>query len=127
MSDYNKAIISGRLGADPEIRHTRGGSSVANFSVATSERFKDSQGEPRERTEWHKIVAWGKLAELCQKYLTKGRRVLVEGKLQTRKWEDRDGNTRHTTEIHAREVIFMDSAREREPAAEAPSGGEVPF
>lgn len=127
MSGYNKATIVGHLGRDPECRDA-GGSRVANFSVATSERFKDRSGERQERTEWHRVVAWGKLAEICEKYLRKGAKVLVEGKLQTRKWEDRDGNTRHTTEIHAREVVFLSSKRDadEEPAA-APSGDEVPF
>ena len=108
----NKATIVGRLGQDPETRFTQGGTAVCNFSVATDERWKDASGEQKEHTEWHRIVVWGKLAENCQKYLTKGRQVYVEGKIKTREWEDRDGNKRHTTEIIASEVKFLGSKGE---------------
>jgi len=105
----NKTMLIGRLGADPEIRHTQNGDPVANLSLATSEKWKDKSGESNEKTEWHRIVAFGKLAELCRDYLSKGRQVYVEGKLQTRKWEDKDGNDRYTTEVVAREVVFLGS------------------
>ena len=99
MASVNKAIIVGNLGNDPEMRTTQGGSQVANFNVATNERFKDGSGEWQERTEWHKIVAWGRTAEICGQYLSKGRSVYIEGRIQTRKWEDKEGQTRYTTEI----------------------------
>jgi len=103
----NKVILIGRLGSDPEIRYTPAGVPVANFSIATSEAWTDSQGQKKERTEWHRIVAWRKLAEICGEYLSKGSRVYVEGKIQNRQWEDRDGIKRFCTDIQAREVIFL--------------------
>jgi single-strand DNA-binding protein len=103
----NKVILVGRLGQNPETRYTPGGSAVCNFSVATSESWIDKSGQKQERTEWHRIVAWGKLAELCQQYLSKGRQVYVEGKLQTRQWQDQTGQTRYTTEIQAQTVQFL--------------------
>lgn len=112
----NKVILIGNLGADPELRYTPGGQPVANFRIATSESWNDKQGQKQERTEWHRIVAWGKLAELCGEYLAKGRQVYVEGKLQTRQWEDRDGNKRFTTEVHAREITFLGGRGEGAPA-----------
>ena len=107
MSSVNKAIIIGNLGRDPEVRFTQGGSAVCNFSVATSEKWRDKDGQNQESTEWHRIVAWGKLAELCGEYLAKGRSVYVEGSIQTREWADKEGQTRYTTEIKAREVKFI--------------------
>jgi single-strand DNA-binding protein len=96
----NKAILVGRLGRDPETRYTSGGQAVANFTLATDETFKDRSGERQKRTEWHRIVLWGKLAEIAQQYLKKGMLVYVEGRIQTRQWEDkRDGQKRQTTEI----------------------------
>ena len=107
MAGVNKVIIVGNLGQDPEIRYMPDGTAVANFSVATSDEWKDKQtGEKKERTEWHRIVVWRALAEVCGKYLTKGRQVYVEGKLQTRSWE-KDGVTRYTTEIIASTVQFL--------------------
>ncbi len=103
----NKVIIIGNLGADPELRYTPSGQAVANFRVATSESWQDKQGQKQERTEWHRIVAWGKLAELVVEYLKKGRQAYIEGKLQTRQWDDRDGNKRYTTEIVANTVQFL--------------------
>lgn len=109
MAGVNKAIVVGHLGQDPEIRYMSDGTAVANFSVATSETWKDKQtGEKKERTEWHRIVAWRGLGELCGKYLSKGRQVYVEGRLQTRSWE-KDGVTRYTTEIVASDVQFLGS------------------
>ena len=104
----NKAIVVGNLGRDPETRHTQGGQTVCNFSVATSEKWRDKGGESQESTEWHRIVCWGKLAELCDQYLSKGRSVYVEGKIQTREWTDKQGEKRYTTEIVAKEVQFLD-------------------
>jgi len=107
MAGINKVILVGRLGNDPEVRYTQDGSAVASFSVATSDEWKDKEtGEKKERTEWHRIVAWRKLGEICGEYLSKGRQVYVEGKLQTRSWE-KDGVTRYTTEIVASDVQFL--------------------
>ncbi len=130
----NKVILIGHLGADPEIRYTPSGQPVANFRLATSESWNDKSGQRQERTEWHRIVVWGKLAELCGEYLAKGRQVYVEGRIQTRQWDDRDGNKRYTTEVQAREVTFLGGrgdapARRPEgnrPAAAAAASGAAP-
>jgi single-strand DNA-binding protein len=107
MAGINKVIIVGRLGRDPELRYTPDGTAVANFSVATSDEWKDkNSGEKKERTEWHRIVAWRRLGEICGEYLSKGRQVYVEGRLQTRSWEQ-EGVTRYTTEIIANDVQFL--------------------
>lgn len=95
----NKAILVGNLGKDPELRYTASGQAVATFSLATTEKFKNKGGEQQERTEWHNIVAWGPLAEICGKYLVKGKQVYVEGRIQSRSYDDRDGNKRYITEI----------------------------
>ena len=105
----NKAIVIGHLGADPELRHTPGGASVCNFSIATNESWTDKSGEKQERTEWHRIVVWGRMADACAKHLSKGRPVYVEGRLQTRKWDDKEGVTRYLTEIVAQHVQFLGS------------------
>ena len=107
MASMNKAILIGNLGADPEVRYTASGSPVANFRIATSEVWNDKNGERQERTEWHRIVVFGRQAETCGEYLKKGRSVCVEGRIQTREWEDRDGNKRWTTEIVADRVTFL--------------------
>lgn len=100
MADINRASIMGRLGADPEIRSTQGGDKVASFSLATGEQWKDKNtGEKKERTEWHRVVVWGALAGVVEKYLSKGKRVFVEGAIRTRKWQDQSGNDRWSTEI----------------------------
>jgi len=111
MASVNKAILVGRLGRDPEMRVTPQGTAVVNFSLATTERFGGGRdGQPRqERTEWHNIVAFGKLAELVNQYLKKGRSAYIEGRIQTRTWDDRDGNKRNRTEIVAQIVQFLDS------------------
>lgn len=109
MSGVNKAILVGRLGGDPEMRYTPGGDAVANMTVATSENWKDKDGNRQEKTEWHKVVMFGKVAEVCGKYLTKGREVYFEGRIQTRKWEDKDGNNRYTTEIVANVMQMLGS------------------
>lgn len=103
----NKCILIGNLGADPEVRYTPSGQAVANFRIATSENWTDREGQKQERTEWHRIVAWGKLAELAGEYLSKGRQVYIEGRLQTRQWDDREGQKRYTTEIVAQNMTFL--------------------
>ena len=123
MAGVNKVILIGNLGRDPELRYTQNGQAVANFTLATSENWTDKSGEKAERTEWHRIVTWGKLAEMCAQYLSKGRTVYVEGRLQTREWEDRDGNKRQTTEINAQTVQFLGSPRGGDGSGGAPSGG----
>ena len=111
MAGINKVILVGRLGRDPEVRYTPSGVTVANFSVATSEEWKDRDtGQKQERTEWHKIVAWRRLGEICGEYLKKGSQVYVEGRLQTKSWEDRDGNKRYTTEVIAQNMQMLGSA-----------------
>jgi single-strand DNA-binding protein len=108
-SSVNKVIIVGHLGGDPEIRYAASGKAIANFNVATSETW--GAGEAREqKTEWHRIVVFDKLAELCGQFLTKGQKVYLEGKLQTRQWQDKEQVTRSTTEIVARDVVFLNSA-----------------
>lgn len=104
----NKVILLGNLGADPEVRFTQGGQAVATFRMATSESWTDrSSGQRQERTEWHRVVAWGRLAELCGEYLRKGRQCYVEGRIQTREWQDKEGQKRYTTEIVANQVVFL--------------------
>jgi single-strand DNA-binding protein len=104
----NKVILLGRLGQDPELKYTPSGAAVCNFSMATSESWTDkSTGQKQEKTEWHRIVVWGKLAELCNQYLSKGRQAFVEGRIQTRSWDDNNGNKRYTTEINANTVQFI--------------------
>ena len=109
MRGVNKVTIIGNVGSDPEMKYTASGTAVANFSVATNESWTGKDGQKQERTEWHRIVAWARLAEICGQYLSKGKPVYIEGSLQTRKWEDKDGNTRYTTEINARDIQFLDS------------------
>lgn len=107
MAAVNKAIILGNLGKDPEVRYTPDGKAVTTFSVATTERYKDREGNSQERTEWHRIVVWDRLAEICGEYLSKGKSVYVEGSIRTRSWDDREGNKRYTTEIVGRTVQFL--------------------
>lgn len=109
----NKVILVGRLGQDPEIRSTASGASVANFSVATNESWVDKSGQRQERTEWHRVVVWGKLADLCGQYLSKGREAYIEGRLQTRQWQDQQGQNRYTTEIQAQTVQFLGGNAQR--------------
>ncbi|HZH02694.1 MAG TPA: single-stranded DNA-binding protein [Myxococcaceae bacterium] len=116
----NRAILVGNLGADPEVRFTPGGQAVANFRIATSESWNDKNGQKQERTEWHRIVVWGKLAELCGEYLAKGRQCYVEGRLQTREWTDKENKKNYTTEVVANNVVFLggrDGAGPRNGAA----------
>ena len=127
MSGLNKVMLIGRLGRDPELRYTPGGLAIANFTLATSEEWKDKDsGEKKERTEWHRIVVFGKLGELCGEYLAKGRQAYIEGRLQTRSWE-KDGVTRYTTEIVASNVQFLsakDSANAGGPYINKPASSE---
>jgi single-strand DNA-binding protein len=104
----NKVILVGNLGGDPEIRATQAGSMVANFNMATTEKWKGSDGKQQERTEWHRLVAFERLAEIIGEYLKKGSKVYIEGRLQTRQWEDRDGQKRYTTEIVVKEMKMLD-------------------
>jgi len=123
MKSVNKVILVGHVGRAPEIRYTQGGAPVANFTVATNEYWTSNTGEKQERTEWHRIVAWGKLAEFCQEYIQKGSYLYIEGRIQTRNYEDRDGVKRYVTEIRANEIGLLD----RKPAADAAAGAEPPI
>ncbi|MEQ1875314.1 MAG: single-stranded DNA-binding protein [Bdellovibrionia bacterium] len=133
MSGVNKVIIVGHLGADPELKFTASGQAVARFNVATSENWTDKQGQKQERTEWHRMVVWGKLGEVCGKHLAKGRQVYVEGRLQTRQWEDQQGQKRYTTEVVAQTVQFLGPAKgagmsqEREPSQAQSQGQSQEF
>ncbi len=124
MAAVNKAIILGNLGRDPEVRYTPDGKAVTNFSVATTEKWRSKDGETQEHTEWHRVVAFDRLAEVCAEYLSKGSSVYVEGHLRTRSWEDREGNKRYTTEIVGRTVQFLstrgESARQGSRASQDP-------
>ena len=131
----NKVILIGRLGKDPEVKYTPSGAPVAKFTLATDEVFKDRAGEQQRRTEWHTIVAWNKLAEICGQYLTKGKQVYVEGSIRSRQWEDQSGNKRTAYDIVAREMKMLGSKSDsdrtvsaREPAghAEAEGAPEAP-
>lgn len=130
----NKTMLIGNLGADVEARETKSKLAVVNFRVATTERWKDAEGNQQEATEWHRVVAFGRLAEICDEYLAKGSKVYIEGRLHTRKWEDGDGITRFTTEIIARDMKMLDGADKAEsvPAPtdespEPPSADDVSF
>lgn len=137
----NRVILVGRLGRDPETRYTSGGQAVCNFTMATDESFKDKSGERQKRTEWHRIVVWRKLAEICQQYLKKGSLVFIEGRIQSRQWDDRDGNKRTTVEIVADTMRMLgpraeaappeaaEHAAAEEPAAPSPeiTDEDIPF
>jgi single-strand DNA-binding protein len=128
MSGVNKVILVGNLGSDPTMRYTPSGTPVANFNVATSERFTNKNGERETRTEWHRVVAWSKLAEICNQYLKKGKQVYIEGRLQTRQWEDQGGNKRSTTEVIATNMVMLGRAgdvAEGMPAQEFPPEEET--
>ena len=141
MASVNKVILIGNLGRDPELRFTRDGQGVANFTLATNERWRDKDGQNQERTEWHRIVVWGKTAENCAQYLQKGRSCYIEGRIQTREWEDKEGNKRQTTEIVAQNVTFLggrgeggggggrpgSGTQDAPPPEPGPDGSEIPF
>lgn len=131
-SGVNKVILIGNLGVDPEVRFTPSGQAVANFRIATNEAWTDKSGQKQERTEWHRIVVWGKMGEMCGEYLKKGRQVYVEGRLQTREWTDKEGKKNYTTEVVAQTVQFLGGGGRGEgagagggfrPRDEAPAGG----
>jgi len=140
MASVNKVILVGNLGRDPEVRYTTSGTPVANFTMATTDRWSDpSSGERKERTEWHRVVVWGKQAEIVGEYLRKGSQVYVEGSLQTREWTDREGNKRYTTEIKALSFQMLGRRSDRDAVADddrdqavaEPEGGyeedDIPF
>jgi single-strand DNA-binding protein len=128
MASLNKVMLIGNLGKDPEVRYTGAGTAVASFSLATSEKFKNKNGELEERTEWHNITLWARLAEIAGEYLSKGKTVYIEGRLQTRKWQDRDGRDRYTTEIVGEKMQMLSGKGEGggRPAAGRPEGQEAP-
>jgi single-strand DNA-binding protein len=119
----NKVLIIGNLGKDPEVRFTPGGRAVARFPVATSEVWSDQEGQRQERTEWHNVVVWGKQAETCGQYLSKGRQVFLEGSIRSRQYDDKDGNKRYITEVIAQRVQFLGSRGEGAGAGAARGGG----
>src|SRR5512136_978736 len=135
MASLNKVMLIGNLGKDPEVRYTASGTAVASFSLATSEKFKNKNGEWEEKTEWHNITLWARLAEIAGEYLSKGKTVYIEGRLQTRKWQDRDGRDRYTTEIVGEKMQMLsakgEGGRGRAPAdqgyADAPAYEEPTF
>jgi single-strand DNA-binding protein len=120
----NKVILVGNLGADPEIRYTTSGTAVANLRLATTETYTDKNGERTEKTEWHRVVLWGKTAETASQYLTKGKQVYVEGRLQTRDWQDKDGTKRFSTEIHASNMIMLGRGDGAGPAGPGGNSGQ---
>jgi len=126
MSGVNKVILVGHLGNDPEIRYTQGGTPVGNFRLATTERWMNKNGERGERTEWHRVVVWGKLAEICSEYLSKGKQVYIEGRLQTRQWQDKDGNSRYTTEVTANNMVMLGKAGDRVEVGAPPNHSDSP-
>ena len=115
MASVNKVILVGNLGRDPEVRYTPSGTAVANFSVATTENWTNKDGEKESHTEWHRIVAWGRLGEICGEYLSKGKQVYIEGRIRTNEWEDQEGNKRQTKEIIALQMQMLGSKSQGEP------------
>jgi single-strand DNA-binding protein len=107
MGSVNKVILVGNLGRDAELRYTPGGAAIATLNMATTEVWNDKQGQRQEKTEWHRVILWGKQAESLQEYLTKGKQIYVEGRLQTRQWDDKDGNKRYTTEVKADRITLL--------------------
>ena len=134
MGSVNKVILVGNLGRDAELRYTPGGAAVATLNLATTEVWNDKGGQRQEKTEWHRVVLWGKQAESLQEYLTKGKQIYVEGRLQTRQWDDKDGNKRYTTEIKADRITLLGggggggrgASMERGGAAMSHGGGDEP-
>ncbi len=124
MRGVNKVILIGNLGKDPEVRYTPSGQAVANFSLATTEVGSSKDGGKQEYTEWHRIVAWGRLAEICGEYLTKGKSVYIEGALRTRSWQDKEGGNRWTTEIIARTMQILSPAGEKQGQSPQPKKEE---
>ncbi len=123
MASLNKVMLIGNLGKDPEVRYTQSGTAVASFSLATSERFKNKNGEWEDKTEWHNVTLWGRLAEIAGEYLAKGKTVYIEGRLQTRKWQDKDGRDRYTTEIVGDKMQMLSGKGEGGGGNNRPAGG----
>ena len=124
MGSVNKVILVGNLGRDAELRYTPGGAAVATINMATTEVWNDKAGQKQEKTEWHRVVLWGKTAESLNEYLTKGKQIYVEGRLQTRQWDDKDGNKRYTTEIRGDRVVLLGGGgggADAEPVAQCPA------
>src|SRR5437660_6552970 len=117
MGSVNKVILVGNLGRDAELRYTPGGAAVATLNMATTEVWNDKSGQRQEKTEWHRVVLWGKTAESLSEYLTKGKQIYVEGRLQTRQWDDKDGNKRYTTEIRSDRVVLLGGSAGRGPSS----------
>jgi len=128
-ASVNKVILIGRLGTDPELRYFDSGKALCNFSLATNRSWKDRNGESQERTDWHRIVTWSRLAENCSKYLEKGRKVFVEGRLETRNWEDEEGKRHYITEVVASNVLFLGggSVNEGPPPTQEELDEDLPF
>lgn len=129
MGSLNKAMLLGHLGRDAEVRYTSDGTAVATLSLATSETWKDKQGQKQERTEWHRVIVWGKAAEALKDWLLKGKQILVEGKIQTRKWEDKNGTERYTTEIKSDRITLLGGGGKRDEADQRRGDDEtdIPF
>ena len=123
MGSVNKVILVGNLGRDAELRYTPGGAAVSTLNLATTEVFKDREGQKKEDTQWHRVILWGKTAESLQDYLTKGKQIYVEGKLQTRKWKDKDGNDKYTTEVRGDRVVLLSGGGGGGARAEGGGGG----
>ena len=123
MGSVNKVILVGNLGRDAELRYTPGGAAVATLNLATTEVFKDREGQKKEDTQWHRVILWGKTAETLQDYLTKGKQIYVEGKLQTRKWRDKDGNDKYTTEVRGDRVVLLSGGGRGDGTSRGEGGG----
>jgi single-strand DNA-binding protein len=124
MASVNKVILIGNLGRDPEVRYTPSGTAVANFTLATTETWNNKDGEKQSHTEWHRIVAWRRLGEICGEYLSKGKQVYIEGRIRTNEWEDQEGNKRRTTEIEALNMQMLGSRAQSEPPRDESLGPE---
>ncbi len=127
MGSVNKVILVGNLGRDAELRHTPGGSPVATLNLATTEIWNDKAGQRQEKTEWHRVVLWGKTAESLNEYLTKGKQIYVEGRLQTRQWDDKDGKKRYTTEIRGDRIVLLGGGARQQTRGAAAAGPEDPM
>jgi single-strand DNA-binding protein len=122
MGSVNKVILVGNLGRDAELRYTPSGAAVATLNLATTDVYKDREGQRKEDTQWHRVILWGKTAETLQDYLTKGKQIYVEGRLQTRKWKDKDGNDKYTTEVRGDRVVLLSGAGRGDASAERAEG-----
>jgi len=127
MACLNRVTLIGHLGKDPEVRYTQSGTAVAGFSLATTERFKNKSGDWEDRTEWHNITLWGRLAEVAGDYLTKGKMVYIEGRLQTRKWQDKEGRDRYTTEVVGEKLLMLGGKGEGDRKKPAENNDEPHF